>query len=220
MNMKSLVKKLFIDKIREPGLSIVNQLSEAGLDVFTEEGILKEIPVVGIGFSMFSLQLKVREAFFISKLEKFFTEVGTIDDKFKNEFLDKCQVDKEYEKNIGEYILVVLERLDQEKKAIALGKIFKAYVQGNISVKQMNAYSYSLEKIDFNNIDVLQSFYSSNGIIEQESINVFLATGLISIYFGEQSISMRSSRRIGYSTNSFGEEFLKTIGLFENFYIY
>ncbi len=56
---------------------------------------------------------------------------------------------------------MIIDRLETLKKIDALIKLFLAFAKGEISQNEFFRYSYVLENIDFNNLDILTGFYIS-----------------------------------------------------------
>jgi hypothetical protein len=130
-----------------------------------------------------------------------------VDEKFKCKFLNKYKSNPQYRKKMGEHILNALEKFDQESKAEAFGKMFAAYLKEEIDHEEFMRYSYVLYNIDFDNIELLRDFYSSNEYsTDNYLMNNFAFTGLLP---NAQTIDEGGR----FIKNQFGSKFLKRLGL-------
>jgi hypothetical protein len=104
---------------------------EIGLDGILDDGLLKDIPVVKSIISLYKTGVNIRERFLIKKLLVFLTSLSdtTIDDRLK--FIRKHE--KESAK-IGEELIVLLDRLDHVNKPVYVAKLFKHYLNEEISL--------------------------------------------------------------------------------------
>jgi hypothetical protein len=75
--------------------------------------------------------------------------------------LGEAYKDKKAKQDFGEQILMTIDRLETSKKIDALIKLFSAFAKGEISQNEFFRYSYILENIDFNNLNILTGFYVS-----------------------------------------------------------
>lgn len=202
----------FVDSSKEileesNALDTITEIAEAVIDTFMQEGI-KDFPLL----SSFRALFKVREKILERKLRLFYEEVGYTEQKFKDNFLKKCQLEPAYKIKVGEHIINALDKFDQILKAEAFGKLFASYLSAKIDYQEFTLYSYALDRIDFQNIELLKEFYTSNFSKAKEYLlQNFAFAGLVKL----RSVNWRNitSEESIFETNDFGEKFLRILGL-------
>ncbi len=103
--------------------------AELGLDALLEDGILKDIPIVGTLVSFAKVGLNIRDRLYVKKLIGFLAKVAETTQEQRDEFVkNNCQDGKKFE----ETVFLILDNADRLEKARLIGKIFKACVLGHI----------------------------------------------------------------------------------------
>ncbi len=137
-NNQGLEGKL-IASIKIEGLGeLVQEYTELGLDMVTDEGIIKNIPIIGTLVKTAKVVGSVRDRIYLKKLIRFLGKVGETTQDERGKFIeDNCKDTKKFE----EAVLLILEQSDNMNKSILIGKIFKACILGKI--KYQDALSLS-----------------------------------------------------------------------------
>jgi len=56
-------------------MSLLTDFGEFTLDMFLQDGIIKDIPIVGSGFSMVKISADIRDRIFMEKLKSFIENI-------------------------------------------------------------------------------------------------------------------------------------------------
>lgn len=116
--------------IKNSDLTKINgEIVELGLDYFLEEGILRDIPVVGAINGVYNLSKNIRTAYFIKKIVRFLFQLNDTTIYERTEFINSIESKEGYTK-VGEALILIIERMDDFQKADILGKLLKASIQG------------------------------------------------------------------------------------------
>ncbi|MBD2651796.1 hypothetical protein [Nostoc foliaceum] len=192
-------------------IKLIPDMADIGMHFITENQIFKEIPIFGTIYTLSKGAFAIRDYFLIKKICYFLQESKSIDEKSKRDFTQKLAQDSEYATKIGENIVNILDRFDQVSKASAFARILGVYIEGKISYKEYQEFSYALEKINYENIELLKEFYEHKLNFKMKVyLQPFVFTGLV-------SLSVSSEREIpGFNQNTLGQRFLAALG-FENF---
>lgn len=112
---------------------ILLDYAEIGLDAVLDDGILKDIPVIGTIVSFCKIGLNLRERNLIKQLETFIQSFnrGTIDPKKLDDYRKTLDDPKKAENELGRVILL-LDRTLEKQRAQFLGQFYRAYVAGDI----------------------------------------------------------------------------------------
>ena len=126
----SLMATILNSDAKEIGADMI----ELSLDSVLEEGLLKEMPIIGVLAKLYSTGNTIHGKIFEKKIIRFLyqTEKTKISDKEK--FKTKLNIQPDYRKKVGEQLLVILDKLDNIEKASILGKLFKKFMEENIDL--------------------------------------------------------------------------------------
>jgi len=113
---------------------------------------IEKIPLIGTIVSLAKAGIGIREVFFVKKLMKFLSE-STMDDSERMAFASKIGEFQDHK--IGERVIFAINKVDDEQKAIYIGRLFKSYSQGGISCDSLKrgiraiemAYTMDLELV-------------------------------------------------------------------------
>ena len=132
--MGEKVRKLdatMLDTLKTDLSGVSADYLELGLDSILDDGLLKDIPVVNSIISLYKTGVNLRERFLIKKLLVFLTSLSDTAIEDRIEFIRKHE--KESAK-IGEELIILLDRLDHVNKPEYVAKLFKHYLNEEISL--------------------------------------------------------------------------------------
>jgi hypothetical protein len=138
---------------------LADKLGEVALDSLLQEGTLREIPVIGTAITLFKAGNDVAAYFFAKKIVEFLSEVETIPQEKRNEFLDKQCSDEEGIEHVGEVTLMLLEKIDHPNLARLLGRAFRLMVNEIISRQTFELYSYIIKNLNSYLLLEISQFY-------------------------------------------------------------
>jgi len=198
-------------KLLEPFSEISGELL---LDSQLHEGLLKEIPVVKTILAVYKSGKSIRDYLFLRKLKLFLENIEDINEDDCQEFLKNAE---DNEEGLTGSLLLILDKIEDERKAVLIAKAFKVYIEEKFSFEVFNRilliinrrYCADLLKIVFfEGNDIL---LTNTEHIESESLEELFSCGLLTNAgfdggnFGEDSGGTR------YSLNSYGEIFLRIV---------
>ena len=130
----SLVDSWAQSLVREDLESILKDSLEVALDAILDDGLLKEIPVVSTAVSVYKIGHAIKERHYIRKLVLFLYEIrsGNIDEKTKQQYIQRITKDKRSTQRELEYLLILLDRMISERKVLFLAKIYLAYIRNEV----------------------------------------------------------------------------------------
>lgn len=144
-----------IDSIGKPVLDEVGlDLSEVVLDSILNDGILKDIPFVRTFVGIGKFVFRIYDRIFLKKVVKFLIELSNISTEEKEEFLGKLK-DEKKERELGESLILYLDRHENFKKPELLAKVFKAYIQHHLTYEQFHLLAASIDKALVQDIEIL-----------------------------------------------------------------
>lgn len=169
----------FIDLIPKEVGSITLDLIEAGLDSFLNDGLLKDIPLVGTFLNLLKVGKTIREQHLLRQIMDFLSTVASVNQKDREVYWSKISSDGNKKEEIGTKLMLLLDRMDEAKKAKWLGLAFNELVLGNISENEFYDLAYVIDNIKQH---LAVNFYEySIGYFDQPSdyLGHFVSIGLL-----------------------------------------
>ncbi len=211
-------------RIAESGMAdLAVDLSEVGLDRLLKDfqnDTLGQIPILKTVYALAKVSYAIKDFFFKKKLLRFITGFQDAHE-FLREKIEQALPDRKDKQEMGEHLIIALQRFDQITKAEALCKLFLACINGEITRQELLKYTRVLDKIDFDDLDILKAFYQS-GQADKEASDVlrsFAFTKLVSVdYSGVPEVGQLFPRSGGggekFIRTESGEKFMKALRLF------
>lgn len=113
-------------------INITSELTEVGLDSLLEEGVLKDLPIVGTLVGLTKIGLTIKDKLFLKKIIHFLHQLKDISSEKRQAFVDKINEDNKYKTKVGETVILIIDKLNDYSKADYLGKLFTAAIAGKI----------------------------------------------------------------------------------------
>lgn len=137
---------------------------EIGIDSIMQEGIIKELPIVKTIFSGGKTLMAIRERKLMRNLYIFIKELndGSIDEEKKKKYQNKINNNSKLAEKELERLLILLEQYIDTEKAVILAKLFKAYINEEISWKDFCEFSEIVNRIFIQDIILLEKIKNQN----------------------------------------------------------
>jgi len=201
------IEESLVKTLKESDFSkLSNDISGVILDE-----IAKSIPVIGTIQSLSKIHLNIKDFIFAKKLLKFLASFSDISSEKRIKLIKKLEDDDNFQQKVGEYIIIILDRLDDLQKPVLVAKAFRAYLENKIDGIQLQRINYGIDKVLMCNLQELKRYYSidsprnlSHDILEPMVFQNFASCGFINLTTGWCS-------SVGAAKNELGELFVKTI---------
>jgi hypothetical protein len=127
--MMNNLDKPMLETLRADLSDVGIEMMESGIDQFLDEGLLQNIPIVKTILSVYKAGVGFREQFFIKKILVFLNSLSdtSVEDRIK--FLEKHHCE---DSNLGESLIIILDRLDSMHKPKLIANLFKSYLAEEI----------------------------------------------------------------------------------------
>lgn len=208
MNNSSTGRDLIRTVVGDNLGDVIFDVAEVILDQNLADGVLKDIPIVGVLANFAKTRQSVSEELFVRKLVRFLNELNNIPIQERKKLLEKYPDSSDEQRVLGENLLLALERLDDIEKPAILARFFSAYIKSEIDYLTFTRLSLSLGKFNLGLLPNLRWFYSSekNGEDTPEEIIYELSlSGLIKIGLAGSGALGGSAR---YLQSNIGKSFL------------
>jgi hypothetical protein len=154
-----------IETLRSSELSeIIEDIGELGLDQALQDGILRDVPIVKWVLGIGKTAVAVRDYFLIRKIFRFFRSLSEVEPEERLKILGKIESDEEYQRRVGEIIVMLLDRYDHLDKAYLMAKVFCAYGREQISLDEFLRISTSIDRAFIIDLNDLLDYFAADEI--------------------------------------------------------
>lgn len=108
-------------------ISVVSEFGEVALDYFFQDGIIKDLPIVGPLFSTIKISKDISDRVFVEKIKSFIENIDK-NQKWKEKFSDYSECN-----NISKQLLYIVDSCDNDNKLKLIGMAFNYLVTEKIS---------------------------------------------------------------------------------------
>lgn len=119
--------------MKDERISLVEDVGEFALDSFIPDGVIKDLPIVGLAFDMVKIGKDIHDRIFVEKIKSFIEDIDA-NQKWKEKFSDDEECSK-----ISKQLLYIVDSCDDDNKLRLIGMAFNYLVNGEIS---KNEYFY------------------------------------------------------------------------------
>ncbi|MFS4457073.1 hypothetical protein [Maribacter sp. 2304DJ31-5] len=189
-------------------LSNINiDLAELTLDAILEDGIAKDLPIVGsiVGISKFGI--KVKEQIFLKKVLKFLTKLNKTTPEERSEFINRIEQTEKYNKKVGLAIILILDKLEDLEKPEIIGKLLTANIKEEIDYETFLRISYMVQKVFLPDLKFLQDIKDGKEVYYHKQDELYLSGLMIT----EDTGGARFDGRNIYKISPYGEILLNII---------
>lgn len=163
----------------------LTDLAEAGLDQLFDDGVLRDIPILGTLARLRKTVGAIRDFIFVRKVVRFLIRLGRVPDSEREAFVAQLGTKLE-RRRLGETLVLLLDRLDDMDKPEMLARLFAAHVKGRYDLATFRRLSTALERLPLPMLPSLRHFYEPERVgftIGGDDLAQLAATGLVGFRF-------------------------------------
>ena len=172
--------KLEISKIIKDSnfKDLMTDINEVVLDSFLEDGIVKDIPILGLVSKAINIGNTIQERLYTKKLLIFLKQLENTKVEDREKEINRIDESKDYKTKVGEKLLYIINETDDCEKAEYIGILFKLFLEQTLSYADFIRCVNCLNKT---NIIDLNLFIKESFIERYINSNIenYLNTGLI-----------------------------------------
>jgi hypothetical protein len=183
------------------------ELLEALGDQFFDDGLLKDIPILGTAVNIARLGKSITDRIFLAKVSKFIVSLSEVEEIEKQKFYGQLESDQRLRKKTGEVIVLILDRFDDLEKSEILAKVFISHIKGVISFDQFRKLASAIDLAYIEDLRQLVNSKVLSATDMQDSLRGLLRTGLTAI--SEQGVSVGGVVCLPINTTDMGKLFIK-----------
>lgn len=201
-----------VESIYSPKLADISEdIAEVVLDSLLDEGVLKDLPVVGTIVKVFKGAMDIRDRVFVAKVARFLFQLSKIPLEKRLLFKEKLNADLKLRRKLGLTLTLLLDRLDDIEKPDFVAWCFNAYLNDNITI---DAFRRISSAIDIAFIDDLKAIcredidLNTDGTIYLSNLS---KTPLVDFKGGGVHSTWKNLGAIFYSLSPLGQSFVEIV---------
>jgi hypothetical protein len=173
-----------------------------------DDGVLKNLPVVGAIVKIFKGVMNIRDRIFIAKVARFLFELSKISTEKRSVFKERMNADKKLQRRLGLTLTLLLDRLDDIEKADFLAWCFSAYLNDAIT---FDIFRRIASAIDIAFVEDLKAICREDIDLQaEETISLFNLSRTALIEFRAHS-TYNDLGAIEYSLSPLGRTFVEIV---------
>jgi hypothetical protein len=116
--------------------SLTEEVGEVALDSLLKEGVLKDLPIVGLISGLTKTALNIQDQLFLKKIIRFLTELSDTDSNERNRLITKIDESEEFEIKVGEKLLYIIDKCDDHLSSEYVAKLFRSFLNEEIDYSE------------------------------------------------------------------------------------
>jgi hypothetical protein len=156
-------------------LALLTDFGEFALDSFLDNGVIKDLPVIGPMFNLIRLSKNIQDMLFVKKLKAFIDNVER-NEKWKEKFSDEYECEE-----VSKKILYIINSSDDEGKLKLIGIAFNYFVKGQIKRDDFFYIASIINQSFFSYLELLLKIDDQQFTNDGKKLNIFAITHLLTI---------------------------------------
>ncbi|MGI8544807.1 MAG: hypothetical protein ACR2MD_15200 [Aridibacter sp.] len=212
------MKNSKIKSIKTKTSEVIKVQSEVWGELFLDknlaEGILREFPFVKFIFGGIKAVKTYQEYLYFRKLILFLENIQDASEEDFRKFSEDAEINSD---NFSHSLLLILDKIEDERKAVLIAGVFKLYIRNRFSYEKFNKILLIINRgfcPDLLQITVFQDkdvVIGNNKLIETESIEELLSCGLLHNVGIDGGDFEGESGGFMYKLNQYGEILLQVV---------
>ena len=127
-------------------IDVAIDLGEIALDATLDDGLLKDVPVLGTIVNVAKAAASIRDRILLQKIRAFLQPCVALEAESKVQFRERMSSDREFRAKVQEILALFLDRCDDLKKAEILGAIFMGLVRGTVDLDEFYRIVFCVDR--------------------------------------------------------------------------
>ncbi|UFH32636.1 hypothetical protein LNP04_02670 [Chryseobacterium sp. C-71] len=174
--------------IKSEEFALASDIAEISLDSFTDDGIIKDVPIIGTIIKLLNIGNTISDRIFTDKLIHFLKEIDNLDQEFILKEIRYIDDSGNHTRKVGEKILEIINRIDSDGKPQIIGRLFRNFINKQFSYFDFLKLADIVEKSFYYDLILLKEskdgkFYIpleeelfNFGLLKENGIGIFNAT--------------------------------------------
>jgi hypothetical protein len=133
-------------------------IAEVGIDSVLDQGLLKDIPILGIAAKAYSAGVTISSKLFEKKVLTFLYELSKVSHVKRVNFVSKLNGNSKFARKVGENLLILIERINDMNKPALLARVFAAFIEQKIDHEMFTRLSSVIDGALVSDVVKLSTF--------------------------------------------------------------
>lgn len=162
---------------------LLDKIGETALDIALDEGVIRDIPIIGTAISLFKAGDKVKAYLFTKKILSFLEEIEKIPSQQREKFFEKNISSEKEQDKLTDTLLLYIESANNFIVCKLLGRCLKLYINGTISKYYYDMCCLSTIRMTDYLLRQVHGYYISenSGGLEFHAMNELASLGIIDL---------------------------------------
>ena len=188
--------------------SVAADWGEVVIDSVLNDGVVKDIPILGSLINLYKSGVNIKEHIFYKKIEGLINNISSITEEELSSFNSQFDTDSDFRVRVAEHLTIIIDRLDDLEKTKYLAKAFSAFIKRKIDFEQFRRIARAIERCMIEDLKEVHNFERANDAFSEITYEL-AANGLIQlVQLPQVTTPMAKSM---YSITDFGELFVKIV---------
>lgn len=179
----SLTKTISSSELGKVG----EDITEVAIDSILQEGILKEIPIIGTLTGLWKTGVAVKDYLFLTKLLAFLNESSKLSTEKRAKLVEELE-EEPFQSEAGEKLIAIIDQLETTSKAKLLGKALCLFGNDEITKEEFWRVSFVISKLPFNDILAIKKWAE----LDLMEVNNIRAQLYLSVGVGRVDVTISS----------------------------
>lgn len=192
---KMKIRESLLESIKSEGIKDVSyEFGEMIIDSKLEDGILKDIPVIGTLINLNKGRLSIQDRIFSKKILHFLYRLKEVEDEKRIKMIDKIEKSEPDRIKVGEKVLYLLDKADDHVKAEMIGVLFTDMIRDKLNYEGFKRCSDIINKAFLD--DLLWFIESDDIIVSTEDSSELISAGLFDLPYQLKLVNNRFTGEI------------------------
>lgn len=181
------ISNSFEETLKDSDLqNVAVSITETLTDSLLEDGLLKDIPIIGTIVGLGKTSVKITDFLFLKKVLVFLSELDKVAPEDRKEMIDKIDSSEKFQIKVGEKLLYIIDKCEDHENARYISKLFVGFIEGEIDYPDFLRGAKQIERIYIG--DLLDFIKDDRNILEPYELEAYEGTGLYDLYTEEVKI--------------------------------
>lgn len=183
-NIQTNIQHSFDTTLKDANLEgIAVDISEVGIDLLLDDGVLKDVPIVGTLVGLAKFGANVRDRLFLKKVLTFLIELKEVTPEQRKKMVDNIDSSKKYRVKVGEKLLYVIDACNDYEVSELVGTLFKSYLEEKITYDNFLKASAVLQKLGMDDFAWFKKNGSTKRYFDLDDVGDLISSGLFELHY-------------------------------------
>jgi hypothetical protein len=153
---------------------VTEDILDLNFDELAKSDVIKHIPVLSVINALYKGALGIRDRFFMRKVVLFINQFNSgLSTPKIQKFVSNVLTDENFREKVNERILILLDRFEDEVKALILAELLKSWINRDIDWDTFQRFTYTVERAHPSVFPIVYDYYKNYEILSKTSAGVF-----------------------------------------------